>query len=390
MADIDLLNTPGCSLDQQRFTWKELNPKPLSKLDDDAFTRVRVILLNGIELDALRLKHMIARCNQALRVPLAEIRRVEQHQATMINWLIAADHSPLETTIAYEQVAIEVTAAVAQNEPDPYLAQAYRFGLLEDFDHLYRYSALLDRLEGKDANNILQGYTDIVPGRATVLEHRHPQDDVRRPYDRQSAALLTKIHAAFITAAEYQTHDYYMNIGPTFADPMARELYAEIASIEEQHVTQYGSIEDPTESFMEKWLIHEASEVYLYHSCMLAETNPRIKALWERFLDYELGHLNVAIRLFKDIERRDPAEVLVGDIPLPLTFQSQREFVRKVLGQEVGYRAIGTEFMVNGEESPASLAYRQHMNSQGSPSQAVAAGYRWTSGTELNRKVVNF
>jgi hypothetical protein len=23
-----------------------------------------------------------------------------------------------------------------------------------DFDHLYRYSALLDRLEGKDANNI--------------------------------------------------------------------------------------------------------------------------------------------------------------------------------------------------------------------------------------------
>ena len=39
-------------------------------------------------------------------------------------------------------------AAVAQREPSPYLAQAYRFGLLEDFDHLYRYAALLDRLEG--------------------------------------------------------------------------------------------------------------------------------------------------------------------------------------------------------------------------------------------------
>jgi hypothetical protein len=31
------------------------------------------------------------------------------------------------------------------------LAQVYRFRLLEDFDHLYRYAALLDRLEGKDA-----------------------------------------------------------------------------------------------------------------------------------------------------------------------------------------------------------------------------------------------
>ena len=82
---------------------------------------------------------------RAQRVILADIRRwilhrVEQHQATMINWLLSADHSPLETTIAYEQVAIEVTAAVAQAEPDPYQAQIYRFGLLEDFDHLYRYS----------------------------------------------------------------------------------------------------------------------------------------------------------------------------------------------------------------------------------------------------------
>jgi hypothetical protein len=63
---------------------------------------------------------------------------VEHHQATLVNWLIGPDHSPLETTIAYEQVAIDVTAAVAQNEPDPYLAQVYRFGLLEDFDHMYR------------------------------------------------------------------------------------------------------------------------------------------------------------------------------------------------------------------------------------------------------------
>src|SRR5690606_29976136 len=142
-------------------------------------------LLNGLEVDALRLKHIVARFNRELRVPLAQIGRVEHFQNTMINWLLSADHSPLETTVAYEQVAIEVTASVAQTEPDPYQAQTYRFGLLEDFDHLYRYSAMLDRLEGKDANNILQGYTDIVPGRPTVDEHRAPEDDVREPYSKK-------------------------------------------------------------------------------------------------------------------------------------------------------------------------------------------------------------
>jgi len=390
MADLDLLRDKGCPLSQQRFTGKDLSPKPISKLDDDAFTRVRVILLNGLEIDALRLKHMIARCNGPLRTKLAAVRRVEHHQATLINWLIGPDHSPIETTIGYEQVAIEVTAEVAQHEPDPYLAQAYRFGLLEDFDHLYRYSALLDRLEGKDANNILQGYTDIVPGRPTMLEHRAPEDDVRRPYERNSARAISKLHAALITAAEYQTHDYYMNIGPQFADPIARQLYAEIASIEEQHVTQYGALEDPNESLLEKWLIHEATEVYAYHSCMQAESNPRIKAIWERFLDYELGHLELVRKLFKDSERRDPAEVLGADGLVPLVFKSQRDFVRQVLAKEVDYRAIGTEFNDRGDESEATLAYRNQLNASGSPSQAVSAGYRWQPGTELNAQAVNF
>jgi hypothetical protein len=114
----------------------------------------------------------------------------------MVNWLLPADLSPLETTIVYEQVAIEVTAHVAQHEPDPYLASVYRFGMLEDFDHLYRFSALMDRVYGQDANNILQGYTDIRPGRPTFVEHRAPDDDVREGYDRKTAAPLSRTAAS--------------------------------------------------------------------------------------------------------------------------------------------------------------------------------------------------
>ena len=54
----------------------------------------------------------------------------------------------------------------------------------------------MDRLEGKDANNILQSYTDILPGRPTAVEHRAPEDDLRRPYDRATAAPITKLQRA--------------------------------------------------------------------------------------------------------------------------------------------------------------------------------------------------
>lgn len=382
---LDLLRPRGCALDQQGFSWKDLVQNPISKLDDDAFTRVRIILMNGLELDALRLKQTMLRMNREHRVQLAQLMRIEQHQATMINWLISADHSPLETTIAYEQAAIEITASVAQLEPDPYLAQGYRYGLLEDFDHLYRYSALLDRLEGKDANNILQGHTDIVPARPTLVHHRAPEHDLLEPYGLD-AALATKLHAITLTGGEYQTHDYYMNIGPVFADPLARQLYAEIASVEAQHITHYGSMLNPAESPYEKLVLHEAAEVWNYAACLAQESNPRVRAIWERFLDYELGHLEVACQMLEAAEGTDRAQLL-GDGKLPpfIQYRSQRDFVRQVLESEIPLRKSGTDFVAQAQEGSSSLAYRQRLNAAGSPSQSVAAGYVWQPGTELNR-----
>jgi hypothetical protein len=162
--------------------------------------------------------------------------------------------------MGYEQTAIEVTASVAQLERDAYLAQGYRYALLEDFDHLYRYSALLDRLEGKDANNITQGYTYTVPARPTRVHHRAAEHDLLERYGAD-AALATKLHAVTLTGGKYQTHDYYMNIGSIFADALARQLYAEIASVESQHIIHYGSMLNPNESALEKLVLAEACEV---------------------------------------------------------------------------------------------------------------------------------
>ena len=388
---LDLLRDRGTPLDRQRFHWKELVQQPISKLDCDAFTRVRIILMNGIESGSLRTQHALARMNPHLLAPLAVIRRIEQHQQTMVNWLLPADMTPLETTIGYEQVAIEVTASLAAAEPDPYVASMYRFGLLEDFDHLYRYAALMDRLEGKDATAILQGYTDIVPGRPTSIEHRHPYDDLRLPYERERAELLTKLHALTLVHGEQQTHDYYMTVGPMFPDPTARLLYAEIASIEEQHVTHYESLVDPRESALEKWLINEACEAYNYWSCVESETDPRIKEIWERMLDYELGHVQAVAGLFERYERRDASEVLDAVVREPVVYESHREMVRDVLRAEVNLGAAGHQLIdrTRDHEPERTRRYRAQMNARIQPSNVVAAGWTWQPGGELAETLVN-
>jgi hypothetical protein len=385
---IDLINDRGAPIEQQRFTLRDLVRKPISKLDDDAFTRVHVILMSGIEHEALLFQQLALRFDRELRPALAKVMRIEHFQETMVIGLLSPDHSQLDTTIAYEQAAVEVTASAAQNEPDAYLAQAYRFALLEDLDHLYRFCALQDRLEGKDANNILQSYTDVRPGRPTVVQHRDPADDLREPFDRNVCALISELNVQTLMAAELKTHDYYSNAGPQFADPVARQLYAEIATIKAQHVTDYGSLVDPGMSLLEQWLVHEANEVYNYRNCMEQESNPRAREVWTRFLDYELGHLHLVRELFKKHARRDPAEVFGhdGELPPSIRLKSQRDFVRRVLVAEVDLSARGTQFVPKEQESDATRQYREYLNSQGSPSETVAAGYQWYPGTELAAK----
>jgi hypothetical protein len=122
---------------------------------------------------------------------------------------------------------------------------------------------------------------------------------------------------------------------------------------EEQHVTQYESIIDPQETWLEKWLMHEATEIYNYYSCLAYETNPQVKAIWERFVDYELGHLHYVLDVFRKFEKRDPAELLPKSLPEPIEYRSHREFVRKVLNDEVDLRARGKQFISKEDEAPS-------------------------------------
>jgi hypothetical protein len=95
--------------------------------------------------------------------------------------------------------------------------------------------------------------------------------------------------------------------------------------------------------------------------------------------------LQVAMKLFRDFERRDPAEVLGdGKLPPRIQFASQREFVRKVVATETQMRKDGTQFVDEQAEASASIVWREQLNSEGSPSQAVSGGWHWTPGTELN------
>jgi len=325
--------------DMNRFfkPWKELYTQAYDKREVDPYTRTRVILMNGTEYEAVWFSHQFQRRVQdnELRRALALTRRLEQQQQKQIAALKPGDETALEHTIGYEQLAVDLTAGMAREEPDPMVKAALDFALLEDFDHLYRYSDLLEQEEGVLAERLVGRYTEIMPGRPTIAEHRHPNDNVRFAIDNKTAHPLTKLHTAIITAAEQQTMNYYMNTCALYPTDVGRRLYQEIGLIEEQHVTHYGSLMDPRCTLLESLLMHEYTECYLYYSCYEDETDPRVRALWEEFFAQEVAHLHAAAGLLKKYEKKDWQQVIPdGNFPKLLRLHENIDYVRGVLGSQ--------------------------------------------------------
>jgi hypothetical protein len=381
------LDHQGMPIDDQFRSWSELAVDPYDKRDVHPYTRTRVILMNGIEVESILFSHQFARHtdNTEIKQELAMSRRVEQQQQKVVNGLNPGDQSPLETTIGYEQVAVDLTAWLARNEPDPMIKQALDFALLEDFDHLYRYANLYEMLDSKKAADLTESLTEITPGRPTIFHHRHPMDVVKGHYDTHTVHPLSRLHVATIVAAEQQTMNFYMNHGTDWVEPIARGLYAEIAQVEEEHVTHYESLLDPLDSWLKQWVFHEYNEVYLYWSMLQHETDQRIRNIWELHLEMELGQLQVACELLRRYEGVEPAEILPKELPdTPVTFEPNKQYVRQVLASQVDLRPDGLGY-TPVEQLPDDhrfFAFQETVNAGGAPSEMVVDQNRSASGRE--------
>ncbi len=191
--------------------------------------------------------------------------------------------------------------------------------------------------------------------------------------------------ALTVVAAEQQTMNFYMNVGNIPTDPLARGLYLEIAQIEEQHVTHYESILDPSLSWLTNLVLHEYNECWLYWSCMQTEPDNRIKALWELHLGMEIEHLRIACEMLREVEGIEAETFLPSrGLPEPMTFEPNKEYVRDVLARTVDLTSWDATFLPVDQLPPDHryFDYQRQVNAGGVPSEQVIDKHRDQIGHE--------
>ena len=181
--------------------------------------------------------------------------------------------------------------------------------------------------------------------------------------------------------------NFYMNIGPTYYNDLGRQLYQEIALIEEQHVSQYGSLMDPTCTWLESLLLHEYVECYLYYSFYQDEKDPHIKQIWEMHLQQEIAQLHRAKELLAQHENKDWQQVIPnGTFPKLLQFHDTKDYVRQILGEQIELTA-DKEVLQNVNNLPDNhrfFWYQQKVNHDVNavPSHVVIAQHQQQKGMD--------
>lgn len=332
------IDYPTKDIETYWMSFKKMYPKAYNKKTTSPYSKCRVILLNGLEFESNWFLHQFSRnCNNNdIRREIAIIRKQEQQQQKRISCLKPINENILETTIAYEQLAIDLTATLAQNDSDKNNINALNFALLEDFDHLYRFSNLLLLDKGEEARPLVGSFTEIMPARPTIAHHRYPKDEIKPFMNAKKSKLYSKLVANIITAAEQQTMNFYMNIAQWYKNDLGRKLYAEIGMVEEQHVSQYESLKDPNCSWLEQLVLHEYTECYLYYSAFTEEENVNLKEIWKDHYEMECAHLKKAIELLQKYEKKSYTEVIGdGEFPTLLRLGTNKEYIRDIIDRTI-------------------------------------------------------
>jgi hypothetical protein len=330
----------GIPLERQTRDWRELDVAPIDPESADPYATCRVIAVNGIENEAIQFEYQIARnhADSDIRQEMDFLAGLSEEQHRVVDRLLPETGSVAQTALEYEHAAVDLDSWLARGEPDPQRREVYEADALEDFDHLYRYIEALEAVRRRQAERVV----DEVD--ATLPERPAPGQQPPRPEGgrERTTAPLSDLNALTMLSVEQLMRTFYRSTDPDRVDPSARPTYREISRDEEEQVARHQALVDPRTSWLEQFLMHQYNECYLYYSFLQQETDPRVRAVWELYLDMELARLQAARDLLRRSEGREAEEIVGTGLPEPLGFEQNRQFLRRLLASRLDPGALGS------------------------------------------------
>lgn len=218
-----------------------------------------------------------------LKTLLAQLARAEHVHHLKLMSLLAVPHAPSEAVLSMETAILMGYRSCVERESNDAIKNA--FCQIFD-DHLAHAEFAATDVQNKGCNpETFTGGADLSGGRRVEKQFMKVEDTIWQGkfdgcYSKDTVDPQTLINVDMALAGETKAwHGYSCALANTEEESI-RMAWAAFQSIEDQHVGILGSLRDPTETLLERCLVHEQVEVQNYEMLMDMDINPDVKQVF--------------------------------------------------------------------------------------------------------------
>jgi len=288
----------GESLEEQIFPWnvegmkKNLNqPTELHKADPTTVTNI-------LQMAAVELQHWAAYnasakyvTDKTMKDMFISLARAEEIHHLKLLSLLPKMHDASEMVLTSEVALLSMYSDCIDNESDPAVSEAFFYVFNDHLTHA-EYAAGIVQKMGCDPGTFTSG-ADISGGRPLNHQFMKPEDTVWHgkydgAYDKNRVDPMTLINVDMANAAELAAWEGYSCAMKNTDDQAIRLHYGTFRSIEGQHVAIIDSLKDPTETPLERSLVHEAVEISNYGRKMKYEPDENVRKVFQELYEEDM------------------------------------------------------------------------------------------------------
>jgi rubrerythrin len=293
----------GEPLGEQIFPWgtdgirKDMQA-PLRIHSGDPMTVSNVISMMAVEMqhwsEYLHLAQWTT--NAEFKRLLISLATAEQVHHLKLTSLLPAAHDPSEMVLASEMALLNTYCAAMASEPNESIRDAFK--LLFN-DHLEHADYAAKRVKGLGCPvDTMTGGADLSDGNPIQKQFMRPDDTIWKgcsdgSYDKNSVDPRTLINVDMSAAAETAAWMTYQSAMLEEEDQEIRNDFAAFQAVEHQHSAILDSIMDPSETQLERALVHERTEIVNYERLMKEESNEQVRKVFAELYREDMEHARV-------------------------------------------------------------------------------------------------
>lgn len=298
----------GTPLDEQIYPWsyegfqKKSAEKPLSMEEADLKTIVFLLAMQAVETQNWMDYHSFARMvtDERFKKLLNSIAWAEQAHVMKISSLLPPAQDPIGVLLIGEITAVLGYNIWIENEPNSAVKEAFQH-IVQDHKEHARYAVQQAKTAGLDVSKLISGL-DFSGARLYKEQFMKPDDAAWQGhfdgvYKKGSVDPQTLVNVDVALAAERWAWHAYQCAATFEQNTNLAFDFRAISSVENQHVSILSSLKDPTESILERAIVHEKAEMQLFGMLKDSESNPVVRQAYQQLYKEDLEQA----RLFGDI-----------------------------------------------------------------------------------------